>query len=198
MEELPIKGAYLYTPRLFRDDRGTFMESFRAAELSEATGHGLRLSQTNTSVSAKGVIRGVHYADVPPSQAKYVTCVSGRILDVIVDLRVGSPTFGEHVSVILDSEDFRSVYVSEGLGHGFAALTDATVFYLCSEPYAPARERGINPLDPALGIDWQVSDPVLSEKDVQAPSMKQALDEGLLPDFDACTAFYETLGRSSS
>ncbi|GLX96102.1 dTDP-4-dehydrorhamnose 3,5-epimerase [Herbidospora sp. NBRC 101105] len=194
MEELPIKGAYLYTPRLFRDDRGTFMESFRAAELAEATGHGLRLSQANTSVSARGVIRGIHYADVPPSQAKYVTCLSGRILDVIVDLRVGSPSFGQHVSVILDSEEFRSVYISEGLGHGFAALTDnATVFYLCSEPYAPARERGINPLDPELGIDWRVADPVLSEKDVQAPSMKQALDEGLLPDFETCTAFYGTL-----
>ncbi|WP_066361228.1 dTDP-4-dehydrorhamnose 3,5-epimerase [Herbidospora mongoliensis] len=194
MEELPIKGAYLYTPRLFRDDRGTFMESFRATELSEATGHGLRLSQTNVSVSAKGVIRGIHYADVPPSQAKYVTCVSGRILDVIVDLRVGSPTFGRHTTVPLDAESFQSVYISEGLGHGFAALTDnATVFYLCSEPYAPARERGINPLDPALNIDWQVSEPVLSEKDVQAPSMKQALDEGLLPDLDACTTFYRTL-----
>ncbi|WP_030457035.1 dTDP-4-dehydrorhamnose 3,5-epimerase [Herbidospora cretacea] len=194
MEELPIKGAYLYTPRLFHDDRGTFMESFRAAELAEATGHGLRLSQANTSVSARGVIRGIHYADVPPSQAKYVTCLSGRILDVIVDLRVGSPSFGQHVSVILDSEEFRSVYISEGLGHGFAALTDnATVFYLCSEPYAPTRERGINPLDPELGIDWRVADPVLSEKDVQAPSMKQALDEGLLPDFETCTTFYGTL-----
>ncbi|NAS25163.1 dTDP-4-dehydrorhamnose 3,5-epimerase [Herbidospora sp. NEAU-GS84] len=194
MEELPIKGAYLYTPRLFHDDRGTFMESFRAAELAEATGHGLRLSQANTSVSARGVIRGIHYADVPPSQAKYVTCLSGRILDVVVDLRVGSPTFGRHEQVVLDSERFQSLYISEGLGHGFAALTDnATVFYLCSEPYAPTRERGINPLDPELGIDWRVADPVLSEKDVQAPSMKQALDEGLLPDFETCTAFYRTL-----
>lgn len=194
MEELPIKGAYLYTPRLFHDDRGTFMESFRAAELAEATGHGLRLSQANTSISARGVIRGIHYADVPPSQAKYVTCLSGRILDVVVDLRVGSPTFGRHEKVVLDSERFQSLYISEGLGHGFAALTDnATVFYLCSEPYAPARERGINPLDPELGIDWRVADPVLSEKDVQAPSMKQALDEGLLPDFETCTSFYESL-----
>ncbi|WP_062353840.1 dTDP-4-dehydrorhamnose 3,5-epimerase [Herbidospora yilanensis] len=194
MEELSIKGAYLHTPRLFHDDRGTFMESFRAADLAEATGHGLRLSQANTSVSARGVIRGIHYADVPPSQAKYVTCLSGRILDVIVDLRVGSPTFGRHDSIVLDAESFQSVYISEGLGHGFAALTDnATVFYLCSEPYAPTRERGINPLDPELGIDWQVENPVLSEKDVQAPSMKQALDEGLFPDFETCTAFYGTL-----
>lgn len=194
MEELPIKGAYLYTPRLFRDDRGTFMESFRGAEFAEATGHGLRLSQANTSISARGVIRGIHYADVPPSQAKYVTCLSGRILDVIVDLRVGSPTFGRHETVVLDAESFQSVYISEGLGHGFAALTDhATVFYLCSEPYAPARERGINPLDPVLGIEWPFEQPLLSEKDVRAPTMKQALDEGLLPDFETCTAFYGTL-----
>nr|WP_062338437.1 dTDP-4-dehydrorhamnose 3,5-epimerase [Herbidospora sakaeratensis] len=194
MEELPIKGAYLHTPRLFHDDRGTFMESFRAADLAEATGHGLRLSQANTSVSAKGAIRGIHYADVPPSQAKYVTCLSGRVLDVIVDLRVGSPTFGRHHSIVLDAERFQSVYISEGLGHGFAALTDdATVFYLCSEPYAPTRERGVNPLDPELGIEWPFETPLLSEKDVQAPSMKQALDEGLLPDYETCTSFYKTL-----
>ena len=99
------------------------------------------------------MIRGIHYADVPPGQAKYVTCVAGAILDVVVDLRAGSPTFGTWETVRLDDKDRRALFLAEGLGHGFQALSDsATVLYLCSTPYAAGREHGVNPMDPAIGI----------------------------------------------
>ncbi|GAA4589193.1 dTDP-4-dehydrorhamnose 3,5-epimerase [Planotetraspora phitsanulokensis] len=158
-------------------------------------GHRLNLAQVNCSVSAKGVLRGVHFADVPPGQAKYVTCVSGSILDVVVDVRVGSPTFGAWEAVTLDDESRRALYIAEGLGHAFLTLSEqATVVYLCSEPYAPGREHGVNPLDTGLGIEWPADiEPILSDKDAQAPSLKEALDSGLLPDYETCVAFYEKL-----
>ena len=105
-------------------------------------------------------MRGIHYADVPPSQAKYVTCVRGAVLDVIVDIRVGSPAFGRYDAVRLDDDERAAVYLSEGLGHAFVALTDdATVVYLCSEVYSPTREHGITPPDPDLGIEWPARRP---------------------------------------
>src|SRR5690606_21424643 len=137
--------------------------------LAEAVGHPLTLAQANLSVSAAGVVRGIHYAEVPPGQAKYVTCPSGAVLDVVVDLRVGSPTFGRWEAVRLDDVDRRAVYLTEGLGHGFCALTEgATVAYLCSTTYHPAAERSIHPLDPALGITWPVDAPHLSARDANA------------------------------
>ena len=140
-------------------------------------------------------MRGIHFADVPPSQAKYVTCPSGALLDVVVDIRVGSPTFGQWDSVLLDEKDRRAVYVSEGLGHVFMALTEgAVVSYLCSAGYAPAREHGVHPLDPAIGIDWPADiAPLLSPKDEAAPTLAQAKDAGLLPSYDECQAFYRSL-----
>ena len=150
---LKIEGAWEVTPRQFRDDRGVFLESFRADHLAEHVGHRLRIEQTNTSVSSRGTVRGVHFADVPPSQAKYVTAVAGSFLDFIVDIRTGSPTFGQWDSVLLDTVDRRSVYLSEGLGHAICALEDdSTVTYLCSSVYSPTREHGIHPLDPELGL----------------------------------------------
>ena len=121
---LSIEGAWEILPVQYGDPRGLFMEWYRHDKLAEAVGHPLRLAQGNLSVSAKDVLRGIHFADVPPSQAKYVSCVRGAVLDVIVDLRVGSESFGAWEFVHLDDVDRRSVYVSEGLGHGFVALTD--------------------------------------------------------------------------
>jgi dTDP-4-dehydrorhamnose 3,5-epimerase len=143
------------------------------------------------------VIRGIHYADVPPGQAKYVTCVAGAILDVIVDLRADSPSFGKWEAVELDAVTRRAVFLSEGLGHAFTALTDgATALYLCSTPYAPGREHGVHPLDPAIGITWPADEgwaPVLSEKDAAAPTLEEALRAGQLPRYQDCTAYLDGL-----
>ena len=153
--ELTIAGAWEVTPKQFGDDRGVFLEWFKQESFTDAAGRPLELAQANCSVSAAGVLRGIHYADVPPGQAKYVTCVSGSVLDVVVDLRVGSPTFGQWDSVLLDTKDRRAIFLSEGLGHGFLALEDnSTVVYLCSTGYNPDREHEVHPLDPEIGIDW--------------------------------------------
>ncbi|MFT3898910.1 MAG: dTDP-4-dehydrorhamnose 3,5-epimerase [Gordonia sp. (in: high G+C Gram-positive bacteria)] len=197
IRELSISGAWEFTPVQHGDARGVFLEAFKAPLLSEVTGHDLDLAQVNVSVSAAGTLRGIHFADVPPGQAKYVTCVSGAVLDVIVDIRVGSPTFGRHDTVLLDDVDRRAVYLGEGLGHAFCALADgSTVTYLCSTGYNPGAEHGVNPLDPALGITWPTTardgSPLtfeLSAKDTAAPSLADAEQAGLLPDFAAVTSY---------
>jgi dTDP-4-dehydrorhamnose 3,5-epimerase len=188
--ELSVPGAWEITPTQHGDDRGVFMEYFKAAAFEEAVGHPLALHQANCSVSAAGVLRGVHFADVPPGQAKYVTCARGAVLDVVVDIRVGSPTFGRWDAVLLDDVDRRAIYIGEGLGHAFMSLEhDSTVLYLCSTPYAPGREHGINPLDPELGIEWPTTardgsplTPRLSPKDEAAPGLAEARRTGLLPE----------------
>jgi dTDP-4-dehydrorhamnose 3,5-epimerase len=193
--ELSVPDAWVFTPRQHTDSRGTFLEWFRADALEKAIGHPLRLAQGNHSVSRAGTLRGVHYADVPPSQAKYVTCVSGRVLDCVVDIRVGSPTFGQWASVVLDDVDRKGLYISEGLGHAFIALSEsAQVSYLCSTPYTPGREHGVNPLDPDLALPWPADlAPLLSDKDAVAPTLKEAEAAGLLPRYAACRAFYADL-----
>ncbi|GAA3110444.1 dTDP-4-dehydrorhamnose 3,5-epimerase [Streptosporangium carneum] len=195
MQQTGIKDAYVHTPVVHTDDRGSFLEWFRADRLTGAIGHRLDLAQANCSISRRGVLRGIHFADVPVGQAKYVTCVSGSVLDVVVDIRVGSPTFGRWETIELDDRSRRGVYVSEGLGHGFMALSEeATVVYLCSTPYAPGREHEVNPLDPELGIAWPEGiEPVLSPKDAAAPSLAEARAAGLLPDYADCLAFYDKL-----
>ncbi|MFJ4786304.1 dTDP-4-dehydrorhamnose 3,5-epimerase [Streptomyces sp. NPDC088794] len=195
MRQLGIAGAWVHEPKVFPDARGSFHEWFKGPDFAEAAGHRLNLAQANCSVSSRGTLRGVHFADVPPSQAKYVKCVRGAILDVIVDIRTGSPTYKQWEAVRLDDVDHHSVYLSEGLGHAFMALTDdATVVYLCSEGYAPEREHGINPLDPDLGIEWPTTvEPVLSEKDAAAPTLAEAEARGLLPSWEDCQAYYAEL-----
>ena len=190
LRPLAVPDALEMTPRQHGDDRGVFLEAYRAAELAEAVGHRVDVAQVNTSVSARGVLRGVHFADVPPGQAKYVTCVSGRVLDVVVDLRVGSPTFGVHDAVVLDDVDRRAVYVPEGLGHAFLSLADdSTVVYLCSEPYAPGREHELDPLDPGMALPWPADvQPRLSAKDAAAPGLDQAREAGALPSSEDCQA----------
>lgn len=187
IEPLGIEGAWVITPAIHGDARGAFLEWFKHPAFEAAVGHRLTVEQANCSVSARGVLRGIHFADVPPGQAKYVTCVAGAVLDVVVDLRVGSPTFGKWESVRLDDRDRRAVYVSEGLGHGFCSLVDgSTVVYLCSTGYAPAREHEVHPLDPAVAIDWGLGDlsPELSAKDAAAPTLEEAAAAGLLPTYD--------------
>lgn len=189
-----IEGVWEFTPQLHADDRGAFLEAFRAAPFAEVTGRPFPVAQTNISTSRKGTVRGIHFADVPPGQAKFVQCFAGRVLDVIVDIRVGSPTFGEWDAVELNGQDFNAVYVSEGLGHGFCALSEtATVGYLCSESYAPTREHGITPVDPAMGLPWPDIDLLLSPKDTAAPTLDEALAAGLLPNYADCQAFIATL-----
>jgi dTDP-4-dehydrorhamnose 3,5-epimerase len=200
--ELEIPGAWEITPRQHGDPRGVFLEYFQGDPFETAVGHRFGLAQANCSVSAAGVLRGIHYADVPPSQAKYVTCAKGAVLDVIVDIRVGSPTFGRWDSVLLDDIDRRAVYLSEGLGHAFCSLEDgSTVMYLCTTPYAPGREHGVHPLDPRIGIAWPTSardgsplTPQLSDKDAEAPTLAQAMESGALPSYDEAVAYAASLG----
>ncbi|PPK93878.1 dTDP-4-dehydrorhamnose 3,5-epimerase [Kineococcus xinjiangensis] len=201
VEELGIEGAWVFRPRLHADERGTFVEQYTALSLAGVAGHPLHVAQVNASVSAAGVVRGVHFADVPPGQAKYVTCTSGAILDVVVDLREGSATFGAWRAVLLDDVDRAAVYLSEGLGHAFCSLDDdSTVVYLCSSGYAPSREHGIHPLDTDLGIDWPAADrhghPLtlrMSPKDATAPSLAQARAQELLPDAAECARWRREL-----
>lgn len=193
--ELSVPEAVEFTPTVFPDDRGRFAAPFQEPAFIEAVGHLLRVAQVNHSVSRRGTIRGVHFADVPPGQAKYVYCPRGRMLDVVVDVRVGSPTFGTWDAVTLDSTDCRAIYLAEGLGHAFVALEDDTVLtYLCSTGYRPAAEYGINPLDDELGLPWPTGlEVILSDKDAAAPNLKQAHDQGLLPRYDECLARYRQL-----
>jgi dTDP-4-dehydrorhamnose 3,5-epimerase len=196
---LKIDGAFEITPRQFPDGRGVFLESFRGDRLAAAIGHRLDIIQTNVSVSSAGTVRGVHFADVPPSQAKYVTTLAGSFIDFVIDIRVGSPTFGLWDSVLLDTVDRRAIYLAEGLGHAICALQDdSTVMYLCSATYDPAREHAINPLDPEIGLDLPDGiTPVLSAKDAAAPSLSEASAAGILPRYDECLRFYEKLASGA-
>lgn len=191
-----IPHSFVFTPVQHADERGVFLETYRHEAVRDAVGHALELRQANTSVSSKGVLRGIHYSLVPPGQAKYVTVPSGAILDFVVDLRVGSPTFGKWDSVVLDDVDRRALYVAEGLGHAFVALTTAaTVSYFVSEVYNGARELGIDPLDPHLALDFALLDgsPLLSERDAAAPGLDAALASGRLPTWRDCLDLYRRL-----
>jgi len=195
--ELAVPGAWEITPVQHGDPRGVFLEFFRGAPFRSAVGHAFDVQQANCSVSAPGVLRGIHYADVPPGQAKYVTCAKGAVWDVAIDLRVGSPTFGRWDAVLLDDVDRRAIYLSEGLGHAFVSLEDdSTVLYLCSTQYAPGREHGVHPLDPDLAIAWPTTardgsplTPQLSTKDEAAPTAARARADGLLPTYDDVLAY---------
>lgn len=195
-----MPDAYEITPVQHRDDRGVFLEWYRFDRLEEAVGHSLNLRQGNTSVSRRGSVRGIHFADVPPSQAKYVTCTRGAVLDFAIDIRVGSPTFGSWDTVLLDDVDRRAIYVAEGLGHCFVALSDdATVSYLVTDVYNPGREHGINPLDPDLALRFPLSaeELLLSPKDTDAPNLAAAREQGLLPDYETARAFYASLNGAN-
>ena len=195
IRQLDIAGAWEITPQLHADARGLFFEWLTDRGFTSFAGHRLDVRQANCSVSAAGVLRGLHFAQLPPSQAKYVTCLSGSVFDVVVDIRVGSPTFGHWDSVLLDDRDRRSVYLSEGLAHGFVALQDnSTVMYLCSAEYNPQREHTIAATDPALAIDWPTEHKlVLSDRDAAAPTLDELRAADLLPGWDETQAFIHGL-----
>ena len=196
-EATKVSGAWVGTPRVFTDDRGLFLEWYKTAAFAPVVGHPLTVAQANHSVSRKDVLRGIHYAVVPPGQAKYVYCPRGAVVDFVVDIRDGSPTFGAWDAVRLDDVDRRGIYVGEGIGHAFVALTDeASVTYLCSTEYDPAREFTISPFDPDLAIDWGVAEPVLSDRDRDAPTVKEARELGQLPTWESCVAWYASLGTT--
>ncbi len=200
IRELSIPDSYEITPIQRGDDRGVFLEWYRFDKLAEATGHSIVLRQANTSVSKRGVVRGIHFADIPPGQAKYVTATRGAVLDYVIDIRVGSPTFGQWDSVLLDTIDRKAIYLGEGLGHAFVALEDdSTVSYLVTDTYNASREHGINPLDPEIGLVFppEAGEPLLSPKDVEAPSLAEAAESGLLPVFDDVRAWYASLNESN-
>lgn len=196
--ELTVPDSFLFSPTKLTDSRGHFYESYRKDALADVVGHGFTVAQANFSVSSRGVLRGVHGVTLPPGQAKIVTCHRGAILDVVVDTRIGSPTFGGHAANVLTAESGEFVYVAEGLGHAFLALTDDTcVGYLCSTRYVPGTQVDINPLDPDLGLDWSMAgQPELSEKDASAPSLAVAAKAGLLATYQDCVALYESLRRN--
>lgn len=184
IRKLKIDGAFEITPQIHTDERGVFLESYRFEPWADARKAPIAWKQTNLSVSRAGVLRGVHYAMTPPGQAKYVTVVVGSGLDFVVDLRVGSPSFGLWDVVQLDVEHRRSVFIEEGLGHAFFALEDGTALsYLVSEVFNPSAEFGVNPLDPAIGLDFPVSleELIVSPRDLDSPTLKEAAALRRLP-----------------
>jgi dTDP-4-dehydrorhamnose 3,5-epimerase len=182
--EIDIVGSYLFSPRIFEDNRGSFSESFKQDLFAGATGSQFSVSQINTSVSKAKTLRGIHTAEVPPGQAKYVMCSSGAIDDFVIDLRKGSPTFLTWQKINLDSNLRQAIFIPAGLGHGFVAKSDTTIVtYLCDYEFSPESEFGINPFDADLGVDWEIdSDQVImSEKDRQAPNFYSEEIQSRLP-----------------
>ena len=182
--QLEIEGVWVAESPIWSDDRGFFREWFKSDSIRAATGRDFGIEQANISLSSKGTLRGIHYSIAPRGQAKWVTCVSGAIKDVIVDIRLESPTFGKWVEVELRGDSGKAVLISEGLGHGFIALEDNTaVAYLVSTSFSPTHEFEINPLDKEIAINWgmQLSDLKISDKDKKAPTLQERLIEGKLP-----------------
>ena len=176
--ETGIEGLLILEPRIFKDARGYFFESFSQREFEEKVGP-VRFVQDNESMSTYGVMRGLHFQCPPYTQSKLVRCVSGRVLDVAVDIRLGSPTYGRHVAVELSAENHRQFFIPKGFAHGFAVLSETAVFqYKCDEFYHPEADDGISILDGSLGIDWRIptDKAVLSEKDTR---------HGMLADFQS-------------
>lgn len=202
--KLAVEGAVEFTPRIFTDDRGIFVSPFQETVFAEAVGHPLfAVAQTNHSRSRRGVVRGGHFTLTPPGIGKYVYCARGRTIDFVIDVRLGSPTFGRFDSVLLDQESFRAIYFPVGVAHAFVALEDDTVVsYMLSDEYVAAHEKTVSVLDPALNLPIPRDiEPVLSERDRAAPTLDEARAAGLLPDYAQCQklerALYETSrGRS--
>ena len=176
-----IDGVLIIEPRVFKDSRGYFFESFSKREFDEKVGailgHTIDFVQDNESMSSYGVMRGLHFQKMPYSQSKLVRCVKGAVLDVAVDIRKGSPTFGQHVAVELTEDNHRQFFIPRGFAHGFAVLSETAVFqYKCDEFYHPEADGGICIKDESLGIDWKipVEKAILSEKDMKHPCLKDA------------------------
>ena len=191
---LKISGSWLIEFQKFEDSRGYFYESFKEEDFQKQIGRPLSIKQTNTSSSSKGSVRGIHYALVPPSQAKLVQCQRGSIKDYVIDIRGGSPTFGEFEEIELRENSPNAVFIEEGLAHAFVALENNTIVtYYVSEKFNPEREKGINPFDKTLNVKWPDLELILSEKDKSAISLNEAKSQGILPLFDECKAFIKSL-----
>ena len=178
VKKTDIEGVLIIEPKVFGDARGYFLESFNAKEFAEKTGLNINFVQDNESMSSYGVMRGLHFQNPPYTQSKLVRCVKGAVLDVAVDIRKGSPTYGKHVAVELTEDNHRQFFVPRGFAHGFAVLSEVAVFqYKCDNFYAPQADGGISILDESLGIDWKIptDKALLSEKDTK---------HALLKDFD--------------
>jgi dTDP-4-dehydrorhamnose 3,5-epimerase len=179
---LSINGAWKAEFPLHADNRGTFREWFKQDEILKKTGFDFPVKQANISVSSFGVVRGIHYSLSTEGQAKWVTCLKGTVLDVVVDIRPSSTTFRKIEYIELSAVDGRAVLISPGLGHGFVALEgESVVSYLLSSPFSPDDEYGVNPLDEDLNIQWRTKNPILSSKDRTAPSLQSLVNGGLLP-----------------
>ncbi|MFE1174097.1 dTDP-4-dehydrorhamnose 3,5-epimerase family protein [Streptomyces sp. NPDC058773] len=192
---MSLPNAYRITPVRHFDRRGLFYEAFRSTALTEAIGYPFEVAQFHYSLSRRNTLRGIHGTPLPPGQAKLVTCVRGEVLDVAVDLRLGSPTFGKYETTHQKAGTGTAVYLADGLGHAFLALTDdACVTFVCSEEYQHGTMLEINALDPDIGIPWNLGGPpVMSEKDAAAPTLAEAGEAGLLPTYEECLAHYEAL-----
>jgi len=186
LQELSISGAYVATHRVFPDERGLFREWFKADEI-QSIDKTFSVKQANYSKSKRFVIRGVHYSVAPEGQAKLVTCASGKIVDVLVDLRVGSPTYLNIEYIELSEDSGKVVFIPTGVGHGFVVESEsAAVVYLTSSGYAPDYEKAISPTDPELKINWPIplgELGVISKADTEAPTLAQAKESGALPNF---------------
>lgn len=188
-----IDGVLIIEPKVFGDKRGYFFESFSQREFDEKVapilGHTINFVQDNESMSSYGVVRGLHYQEPPYTQSKLVRCVRGRVLDVAVDIRLGSPTFGQHVAIELSEDNHFQFFIPKGFAHGFAVLSDTAVFqYKCDEFYHPEADSGIQLLDDELGIDWQVpwDKAIMSEKD----KVRERLSHLVSFDFDYNVDYY--------
>ena len=191
-----IDGVVIIEPKVFGDARGYFFESFSERDFNEAMtpilGHGIKFVQDNESMSSYGVMRGLHFQTMPYTQSKLVRCVKGAVLDVAVDIRKGSPTYGKHVAVELTEDNHRQFFVPRGFAHGFAVLSETAVFqYKCDNFYAPANDGGVSIVDDSLGIDWRipVEKALLSEKDMKHDLLKDfdspfSIDMNLYPEFE--------------
>lgn len=186
---LAVEGAFEFTTTPMRDPRGAFVTPLDDEVFTEAVGHRMfPIAQGCVSHSSRGVFRGVHFSATPPGRAKYVWCVHGRCHDVVIDLRVGSPTFGAHEVVLLDGDCSRALYLPTGIGHAFLALEDDTIMsYLLSGTYVPTNEHALDPFDPALDMRIPAGyELLLSDRDRAAPSLEQARRRGLLPRYEEC------------
>ncbi|WP_030808083.1 dTDP-4-dehydrorhamnose 3,5-epimerase family protein [Streptomyces sp. NRRL S-337] len=187
--QLAVDGAFEFRPKIFTDERGLFVSPFQETAARQALGHPLfPVAQTNHSLSRRGTIRGAHYTLTPPGIAKYVYCARGRALDIVIDVRVGSPTYGRSETVLLDQEDFRAVYFPVGVAHAFVALEDRTVMsYMLSGEYVPENELALSVFDPVLELPLPTDfEPVMSERDLAAPTLETAEKSGTLPDYRRC------------
>ena len=181
---LGIEGAWLAESPVWSDERGFFREWFKSEDVKSVTGRDFAIAQANISLSSAHTLRGIHYSVAPRGQAKWITCVSGSIKDVIVDIRPDSKSFGQWIEVELRGDSGNAVLISEGLGHGFLALEDnSAVSYLVSTPFSPSDEFEINPLDQNIGINWGIDSSKLniSDKDKNAPTLAEQLAKGMLP-----------------